>query len=36
VHHAAETAGLIVERAPDHEDSPLERPMGFDPQEAFT
>jgi hypothetical protein len=35
-HCAAETAGLIVERAPDNEDSPLERPRGFDPQEAFT
>jgi hypothetical protein len=36
VHCAAETAGLIVERAPDDEDSPPERPMGFDPQETFT
>jgi hypothetical protein len=35
-HRAAETAGLIVERAPEDEDLPLERPVGFDPQEAFT
>jgi hypothetical protein len=34
-HLAAETAGLIVERAPDDEDSPPEHPVGFDPQEAF-
>jgi hypothetical protein len=31
VHLAAETTGLIVERAPDDEDSPPERPVGFDP-----
>jgi hypothetical protein len=30
-HRAAETAGLVIERAPDNEDSPPERPMGFDP-----
>jgi hypothetical protein len=35
-HLAAETSSLIVERAPDDEDSPPERPVGFDPQEAFT
>jgi hypothetical protein len=34
-HLVAETAGLIVERAPDDEDSPLECQVGFDPQEAF-
>jgi hypothetical protein len=27
---------LIMERAPDDENSPPERPVGFDPQEAFT
>jgi hypothetical protein len=27
---------LIMERAPDDNDSPPERPVGFDPQEAFT
>jgi hypothetical protein len=26
---------LIVERAPDDENSPPERPVGFDPQETF-
>jgi hypothetical protein len=36
VHRAAETTGLIVERASDDEDSPLERPVGFNPQKAFT
>jgi hypothetical protein len=36
VHRAAKTAGLIVERAPNNKDSPPERLMGFDPQEAFT
>jgi hypothetical protein len=36
VHLAAETAGLTMERAPDDKDSPLERLVGFDPQEAFT
>jgi hypothetical protein len=35
-HCAAETAGLIMERAPDDEDLPPERPVGFDPHEAFT
>jgi hypothetical protein len=30
-HLAAKTAGLIMERAPDDGNSPLERPMGFDP-----
>jgi hypothetical protein len=30
-HLAAETADLIVERASDDEDSPPERPVGFDP-----
>jgi hypothetical protein len=36
VHLVAETASLIVERAPDDEDLPPERPVGFNPQEAFT
>jgi hypothetical protein len=27
---------LIMEMAPDDENLPLERPVGFDPQEAFT
>jgi hypothetical protein len=36
VHLAAETAGWTMERAPDDKDSPLQRPVGFDPQEAFT
>jgi hypothetical protein len=35
-HRAAKTAGLIVERAPNDEDLPPERPVGFDPKEAFT
>jgi hypothetical protein len=35
-HLADKTAGLIVVRAPDDEDSPPERPVGFDPKEAFT
>jgi hypothetical protein len=36
VHLASETTGLLVERASNNEDSPPERPVGFDPQEAFT
>jgi hypothetical protein len=35
VHLTAKTTGLIMERAPDDENSPPERPVGFDPQEAF-
>jgi hypothetical protein len=35
VHHAAETASLVIERAPNDEDWPPERLMGFDPQETF-
>jgi hypothetical protein len=35
-HRAAETTGLVVERASDDEDSPPERPVGFDPQKALT
>jgi hypothetical protein len=35
-HLAAEAAGLVMERAPDDENLPPERPVGFDPQEAFT
>jgi hypothetical protein len=35
-HLTAKTAGLIMERAPDDENSPPECPVGFDPQEAFT
>jgi hypothetical protein len=35
-HLTAKTAGLIMERAPDDKNSPPERPVGFDPQEAFT
>jgi hypothetical protein len=31
-HRAAETAGLIVERVPNDEDSPPEHPMGFIPR----
>jgi hypothetical protein len=34
-HLTAKTAGLIMERAPDDENLPPERPVGFDPQEAF-
>jgi hypothetical protein len=36
VHRAIETAGLVMERASDEKDSPLERPVGFDPQKALT
>jgi hypothetical protein len=36
VHRAAKTAGLLIEGAPDDEDSPPEHPMGFDPHETFT
>jgi hypothetical protein len=32
----AKIAGLIMKRAPDDKNSPPERPVGFDPQEAFT
>jgi hypothetical protein len=35
-HCAVETAGLVVERASEDEDSPPKRPVGFDPQKAFT
>jgi hypothetical protein len=35
-HRAAETTGLIVERASNNEESPLECLVGFDPQKAFT
>jgi hypothetical protein len=35
-HLTARTTGLIMERAPDDENSPPERPVGFDPQETFT
>jgi hypothetical protein len=35
-HLAAEAAGLVVQRAPDDENSAPERQMGHDPQEAFT
>jgi hypothetical protein len=35
-HLTAKTTGLIMERAPDDENSPPEHPVGFDPQEAFT
>jgi hypothetical protein len=35
-HLTAKPAGLIMERAPDDENSLLDRPVGFDPQEAFT
>jgi hypothetical protein len=34
-HPTARTAGLIMERMPDDEISPPERPVGFDPQETF-
>jgi hypothetical protein len=36
VHLTAKTVGLIMERAPDDENLPLESPVGFDPHEAFT
>jgi hypothetical protein len=35
-HLTAEAASLELQRAPDEEDSALKRPVGFDPQEAFT
>jgi hypothetical protein len=35
-HYAVETAGLVVERASDDEDSPPKRPVGFDPQKSLT
>jgi hypothetical protein len=35
-HLAAEAAGLVMERAPNDENLPPERPVGFDPQETFT
>jgi hypothetical protein len=35
VNLTAKAAGLELQRAPDDEDSAPERPMGFDPQEAF-
>jgi hypothetical protein len=31
-HLAAKTVSLIMERAPNDENSPPERPVGFDPQ----
>jgi hypothetical protein len=34
-HLNAETAGLVWQRAPNNEDSAPQRPVGFDPQEAF-
>jgi hypothetical protein len=34
-HLTAEATGLVMKRAPDDENSPPERPMGFDPQETF-
>jgi hypothetical protein len=36
VHLAAEAAGLVAQRVPDGENLAPERPVGFDPQEAFT
>jgi hypothetical protein len=33
---AAEAASLELQRAPDDENSAPKRPVGFDPQEAFT
>jgi hypothetical protein len=36
VHLAAEATSLVVRRAPDGENSTPKRPVGFDPQEAFT
>jgi hypothetical protein len=35
-HLAAETASLEWQRAPNNENSAPQRPMGFNPQEAFT
>jgi hypothetical protein len=35
-HLAAEAASLELQRAPDDEDSAPQRPVGLDPQEAFT
>jgi hypothetical protein len=35
-HLVAEAAGLVVQRAPDDENSAPERPVGLDPQETFT
>jgi hypothetical protein len=35
-HFTAEAAGLVMERAPDDENSSPEHPVGFDPQETFT
>jgi hypothetical protein len=34
-HLTAKTVGLIMERAPDDKNLPLESPVGFDPHEAF-
>jgi hypothetical protein len=35
-HLAAEAASLVVQRAPNDENSAPERPVGLDPQETFT
>jgi hypothetical protein len=35
-HLAAEAAGLVAQWVPDGENSAPKRPVGFDPQEAFT
>jgi hypothetical protein len=35
-HFVAEATSLVVQRAPDDENSALERPVGLDPQETFT
>jgi hypothetical protein len=36
VHLAAEAVGLVVQTAPDDENSTPERPVGLDPQETLT
>jgi hypothetical protein len=36
VHLTAKAAGLELQRAPNDEDSAPERPVGFNPQDAFT
>jgi hypothetical protein len=35
-HRAVETAGLVMERASDDKNSPLERPVEFNPPKALT
>jgi hypothetical protein len=35
-HLTAEATGLVMEGAPNDDDSPPEHPVGFDPQETFT